>query len=365
VTTGSGVKTGHLQNGAVTDAKISGTISSSKLNVGTAAGTVAAGNHVHAPVPPQYANVVIVAQSGGNFTSVRAAVASITNATETNRVLVKIMPGVYDLGTTSLEVPLFVDLEGSGTETTKLTGAFATGEPADYSHGLVMASAVRSLTIENRAVGVQGTALANNGNGFVGKFTDLVVRATGASVNIGISNISHGIYRNVTTIASGPALKNYAMQSYVNASIFEMTAIASDADFSYGIYFFSTFTTRNLLRSSTVTVSGGQAAHGVGMYDSIVDVDNVRVLVNPPLVTSQYTSAGIDNDSYTCHFCVSTVANSSISAPTTFANNAFYSYTSLHISGTKLDGGPAAVSGGASSKCFGTYDGVLNPISCQ
>lgn len=54
---GSGVKTNHIQNlavtgakiadGAVTDVKIGGVISVSKLPVGATPGTVAAGDHAH------------------------------------------------------------------------------------------------------------------------------------------------------------------------------------------------------------------------------------------------------------------------------------------------------------------------------
>src|SRR3990170_4813783 len=82
---GSGVKTGHIQDGAVTDAKISGVISATKLPVGTALGTVAAGDHDHDSIyQRKYANVVVVAKNGGDFADPIAAVASITDASEAN-----------------------------------------------------------------------------------------------------------------------------------------------------------------------------------------------------------------------------------------------------------------------------------------
>lgn len=129
---GSGVKTGHLQNkavtnakladGAVTDAKISGVISTTKLSVGTGAGMVAAGNHTHATYQKKYAEVIVVAKAGGDFDTVSAALASITDASAAKPYLVKVMPGVY--GDALMFVPANVTVEGSGMDLTTINAEF-------------------------------------------------------------------------------------------------------------------------------------------------------------------------------------------------------------------------------------------------
>jgi len=170
---GSGVKTNHIQNkavtgakmadgtitatqlaaGAVTDAKISGPISTSKLNVGTAAGTLAAGNHGHdATYQRKYANVVVVAKSGGDYVDPIQAVSSITTASAANPWLVKIMPGVYDLGMASLQMKAYVDLEGSGRDNAVLKSAAVNSDGQDCEVGTVtMAnqSAIRDIQLVN------------------------------------------------------------------------------------------------------------------------------------------------------------------------------------------------------------------------
>jgi hypothetical protein len=73
------------------------------------------------------------------------AMADITNASATNPWLIKLDAGVYDLGTSSLTMKPYVDIEGSGEDVTKITAA-------SCSFGTVNASnnaEVRFLTVNS------------------------------------------------------------------------------------------------------------------------------------------------------------------------------------------------------------------------
>ena len=58
-----------------------------------------------------YQNVVIVAKSGGDFTSIQAALDNITDAGSNNRYLVWVAPGTY---TERVTMKPYVDIEGAG-----------------------------------------------------------------------------------------------------------------------------------------------------------------------------------------------------------------------------------------------------------
>jgi hypothetical protein len=59
---------------------------------------------------------LVVAKSGGDFTTINDALNSITDASDTNGYLVKVMPGVY---TEQVTMKQHVDIEGSGELVTK------------------------------------------------------------------------------------------------------------------------------------------------------------------------------------------------------------------------------------------------------
>lgn len=152
---GSGVKTGHIQDGAVTDAKITGPISSSKIEAtGLDADTVdgkhasafadAVHNHDSA-YQKKYANEVVVAKSGADFTSVQAAIDSITDAGPSNRYRVNVKPGKYN---ESVVMKPYVDLFGSGAENTTIISN-TVGSYNDNFGTVVMAS---NTNLENIAV---------------------------------------------------------------------------------------------------------------------------------------------------------------------------------------------------------------------
>lgn len=201
----------QLANGAVTDAKITGPISVGKLPVGTTATTVAAGNHTH-----KYANVVTVAKSGGDYTSPIAALAAITTASATNPYLVKVMPGVYDLGAASLQMKPYVDLEGSGPEVTVITTANNNIDAALCTSGTVLMAnnmAVRNIKIVNTAPNLGG----DYGSPVVGiAFNNVSAKAEGVTVLVGSDTAPGG--KNIGVCSYGDlahvALNNVHVESH-------------------------------------------------------------------------------------------------------------------------------------------------------
>ena len=106
-------------------------------------------------------NVIIVAPTGGDFTSPVAALASITDASESNPYLVKLMPGLYNIGGGSVIMKEYVDLEGSGEIVTCIVGTVSTpynsisGDSRPLYGVVTMAneSEIRHLQVKNTGAG--------------------------------------------------------------------------------------------------------------------------------------------------------------------------------------------------------------------
>ncbi len=179
---GSGVKTGHIQDGAVTASKLGVVCANGEYlqyvfgsgwgcSVGTAGPTGpqgpvgatgaqgaqgaqgltgltgATGSQGPAGATPHYANVIVVAKSGGDFTDPVAAVNSITDASALNPYLVKIMPGTYPVGGASFFMKSYIDIEGSGRGVTKIITQ-SSGSGSAIAAINVNHFELRNLTIE-------------------------------------------------------------------------------------------------------------------------------------------------------------------------------------------------------------------------
>ena len=88
---------------------------------------VVSGGYIgNAPVLAQSRKVAIVDKSGLHYPDPVAAMDDIATwcgvPSETNLCLIRIMPGIYDLGTRRLNMQRYVDVEGSGENTTKILG---------------------------------------------------------------------------------------------------------------------------------------------------------------------------------------------------------------------------------------------------
>lgn len=101
-----------------------------------------------------YENVLVVAKSGGDYTSVAAALDSIDDASANNRYLVRVAPGAY-FESNAVEVPGYVHLHGGGPATTIIT--------SDRGSATPNASAATLVMLENSFV--SDLAVRNSGNG--------------------------------------------------------------------------------------------------------------------------------------------------------------------------------------------------------
>jgi hypothetical protein len=99
------------------------------------------------------AHVITVAQSGGDYTSVAAALASISDNSSTNRYLVWVAPGVYTESELSLVKP-YVHLRGSGPNATVIlsTRSAAAIGPNAAAVQLENNARISDLTVRNEGV---------------------------------------------------------------------------------------------------------------------------------------------------------------------------------------------------------------------
>jgi len=260
---GSGIKTDHIQNGAITSTKIRNyAITPYKI----------APNAIYPPhisagaVTPDkvsfYNNVVIVAPAGGDFASPVDAVNSIVDASETNPYLVKIMPGVYEIGSQSVQMKPYVDIEGSGQNVTKIRGNIAV-----ETAGVVNASSdaeLRFLTVENNGTGTWSIGVRIQDA--APKLTHVNVEVTGASTNAaGIYNVTFGglvtSIKDSRSFTSGGAVC-YAMYNYSGTVRANDTAFLAQCPGATNFAFFNGNYSPQL-RRCTMSATNGAANYSL------------------------------------------------------------------------------------------------------
>lgn len=311
---GSGVKTGHIQNlavtnakiadGAVTDAKITGPISASKISsTGLNADTLD-GNHASAFAPAAHAHegayekkkskVITVALDGsGDYLSPVEAVASITDAGPANPYLVLIMPGVFEIGPDSIQMKEFVDIQGSGRNISVISGDATDGTNPLPAVVLGANNAeLRSLTIRNSSQTPNSSCMGMYNDSAAPLITDVtieladptltvnidgintynaspilegvVIRSLGGAVSRGIINqVSSAVLHHVTISISGPSVESIGIQN-LNGSpvISESTITVNDgSNRSLGIY-----NIQNSWPSLTETTVKATSSNGKALY---------------------------------------------------------------------------------------------------
>jgi hypothetical protein len=175
-------------------------------------------------------NVAVVAKSGGDYTDPFTAMTQLSawcpSPSEATPCLLKIMPGVYEIGSNSVNMHSYVDIEGSGENVTKITGNIT----SNGSDGLGVVrgasnSELRSLTVENaNATGVFAYAVAIFNSGTSAQITNVTARSqsTGTGFSFGILNYHAAAYLlNVKAYGGGASGINRGIHN--SDSSLEMT----------------------------------------------------------------------------------------------------------------------------------------------
>jgi hypothetical protein len=225
-----------------------------------------------------YKRTVVVSPTGTdieNGTALKNALAGITDASATNPYLLKIEPGVYDLGSlqfSRLDMQSFVDVEGSGEGVTTITSS-------NPFSGTVLGAAnseLRSLTVKHTGGQNGATAIQVFANNF--RLTHVTAAASGEGpVNVGVNIFGSAMLSQVTATASGGSARNTGVEINGTATLDQVTATGSggSVDGSRGVEL-SQFEATAVLSQVTATASGGPFSYGVLNAGSI-QIHNSRI----------------------------------------------------------------------------------------
>ena len=336
----------------------------------------------------QYANVVVVAQSGGDFTTIQAAIDSITDASPTNRYLVWVAPGVYEEQVTTAN---YVDIRGSSMESVVIQH----GGGAQSSGAVIVGA---DSTISDLTIQVTGDGTTTYGTGVYASGTaGLPLRDVRININGSYTASAVGIYYNGSgayslnlwdteilinnSTAPSSAYGIWLQGGTVAADISDLDVYVSGSHLNaYGIYLSSSMGGEIYLRNSQVYArTTAQSGVANGIYAGIrVELYNSSVEANGAPATGTATAYGIQlNGGFGAAYnstIVATVTSGtakgiygpSTGGPTRYfyivnssltgATNTIHATTSFYsfkVAGTMLNGGAVSAT---SPTCAGSYD---------
>jgi len=213
-----------------------------------------------------FTRTIVVKPLGGtavaNGTLLRNALAGITTSSSTNPWLVKIEPGIYDVGATPLQMISYVDVEGSGEGVTKITGAanlFLAGTVVGTSN-----SELRWLTIESTGGPSYSIAFYSSVSTHLSQVT---LSASGATTSTRGAFLTGGAptLRDITINVSSSgteAVGVYIAGASTQATIADSNATLTGGSQAYGFYSAST----TLIERSSATVTPGASGSAYGLY---------------------------------------------------------------------------------------------------
>ena len=191
-----------------------------------------------------YVRTIVVSPTVGDATASGTTLVNALNGisgnSAANPYLLKIEPGVYNIGAGALTMKTYVDIEGSGENVTLINATRGSGSITSAAAMVIGAAnaELRNLTISNVATSTTGAGFFSNTSGAISRLRDVTINQTGASSS------NYGAY-----ITGGAIL--YVQRSTITATQFGTSGAT-------GIFVFTGSTLD--VRHSTVTAKGGSGS---------------------------------------------------------------------------------------------------------
>jgi hypothetical protein len=241
------------------------------------------------------------------------ALAGITNASATKRYVIKVEPGIYGLGSTSLLMKPYVDIEGSGQDATVIKGngssdsalttavvegadsaelrnlqVYCDGDQYTYTYGIAIYNDAVSPRIKDvKIVSTKNVRSWGIRNASVSSPTieDVRIEAEGSTRAYGISNSNSGTeptIKRVVIQASGGTSENYGIANFVSARPAEVrdvqiTVAGGSGSLAYGIYVPSSTTNPLRITNTAISVSGGTTIQGIHSDGATAEVEQSQI----------------------------------------------------------------------------------------
>jgi hypothetical protein len=207
-----------------------------------------------------------------NGTALLTAMTLISNSNPSaaNPWLLKLEPGNYDLGSQSLTLLPYVDLEGSGEGTTVISSTIGVHLPPFTKATLLAASnsEVRSLKVTNSGSATFQVALSLLPGTTNARFSHFTATASGGLGDYAVfSDNAIATFSASTIIAAGSSNNTgFAVNGGSNTIINSTITAAGDATGNVG---FSNSGGTNTISNSTITASGNSANSNYGAYNGV------------------------------------------------------------------------------------------------
>jgi len=283
----------------------------------------------------QYQRTVIVSPAASPAASGAAlidALGAIADATAENPYLLKIEPGVYDIGNASLQMKPYVDIEGSGQGVTTIVGR----RRESFGMGVIHTAdnvALRHLTVT-----------ATSGEGFIG-------------MAVLIDNTSPHIL-HVTARADGANSYSFYVMNGGSPRMEHVTAHSTGDGFSTGIG--SSTNATPIIIDSTIRAVGSGANYGVYAHGPISNTEGSRPVILGGLIEvsgTYFGTYGVISLSGSLASVHGTRIVSSVTGVYGFAGG------TVRVGASQIDAPtPGRVNGGTVI-CAGAYNSAFAPLN--